>query len=84
MNPEGVVLIDLRRVEDKCGVGKLQAFQSYVFSTARPGAVYKVVSRDPDTWYALKNLAAEYGFEVLGEGRDSGAGYYYVLLGMRA
>ncbi len=84
MSPEGVILIDLRRVEDKCGVNKLEAFQSYIFSAARPGITYKVVSRDPDTWYSLKSLAGDYGFEVLGEGRDEEAGYYYVLLRLKA
>ncbi len=79
-----VQVIDLRRVEDKCGVNKLEAFQAYVFSLARPGVVYRVLSRDADTWHALKTLASDYGFEVLEAGRDEEQGVYYVLLRLKA
>lgn len=84
MTAEGLVIVDLRRVEDKCGADKLSAFQQYVFSTARPGVRYKVISRDADTWYALKSLAGDYGFEVLHEGRDEEEGYYYVIITLKA
>ena len=58
-------VIDFRKVEEKCNLPKIEAFETYVIAVARPGEVYKVIMGDADTWYAFKNLAGELGYEVI-------------------
>ncbi len=82
MSVGDVKVIDFRKLEDKCGADKLEAFNRYIFMVARPGQAYKVIARDADTWYAIKELAREYGFDVLEEGREED--YYYVVIRLPA
>lgn len=77
---EPVKVIDFRKVEDKCGMSKVDAFQIYVAQLARPGVTYEVIMRDADTWLAVKEIAREMGFEVLEEGRREEEGVFYVKI----
>jgi hypothetical protein len=77
---EPVKVIDFRKVEDKCGMSKTDAFQIYVAQLARPGVTYEVIMRDADTWLAIQELAREMGFEVLDAGRREEEGVYYVRI----
>ena len=65
-----VKLIDFRKVEAKCGLPKIEAFQTYILNRAMPGEVYEVIVSDPDTWYALRNLGDELGYEVIDARKD--------------
>lgn len=73
-------VIDFRKVEDKCGMNKMEAFQTYIISVARPGEVYKVVMRDADNWLALRSLGEKLGYKVLGYGGSVGEYYVYIML----
>ncbi len=75
-----VKVIDFRKVEDKCGMSKTEAFQIYVAQFARPGVVYEVIMRDADTWLAIQEIARDMGFEILDAGRREEEGVYYVRL----
>ncbi|GBF09950.1 nicotinic acid phosphoribosyltransferase [Aeropyrum pernix] len=59
---------------------KIEAFETYVAQLARPGEVYEVVMRDPDTWLAVQRIAEDMGFEVLDAGRRDDEKVYYVRI----
>ncbi|MEB3773744.1 MAG: hypothetical protein GSR86_02295 [Desulfurococcales archaeon] len=71
-------IVDFRKIEEKCGLPKIEALQTYIISRARPGEVYEVIARDPDTWYAVKELGGELGYEVIDERVEDGV--YVVII----
>lgn len=73
---EEVKIVDFRKIEEKCNLPKIEALQTYILNRARPGEVYEIIVRDPDTWYAFKNLGEDLGYEVLEERREDEA---YIL-----
>ena len=65
-------IIDFRKIEEKCNLPKIEAIQTYILNQARPGEEYEILSRDPDTRYAIKNLGEDLGYEVLEDAREDG------------
>lgn len=63
--------IDLRKLGDLCAVPKTELFLKYVLKGARPGDELLVVVGEADTWFALKNLGGQLGYEVLESERMS-------------
>lgn len=58
-------LVDFRKIEEKCNLPKLEAIQTYILNHARPGELLEIIVRDPDTWYAIKNLGDQLGYTVI-------------------
>ncbi len=71
--------IDLKKLTAECGLPKLEAFKDFIVTAAVPDEEIEVVVGDADTWYALKNLGDELGYEVLDSYKKSDKEYIVVI-----
>lgn len=60
--------IDLRNNKDlECGKSKLETLNTVILNYTEPGEVVELIVGSADTWYALKKLGEDLGYEVISE-----------------
>ncbi|HWQ17301.1 MAG TPA: hypothetical protein VNL13_05670 [Sulfolobales archaeon] len=74
--------IDLGDLSILCSTSRIGEIRRRVVEILKPGEEAVVVTRDPETWYALTNLGDELGYELIESSRDS-EGRYLVRIRMK-
>lgn len=58
--------IDLRDLKDlNCSASKMETFQYFLMEVMEPGEEAELIVGDADSWYALRSLGKDLGYEVI-------------------
>jgi len=64
-------IINFTKIEEKCNIPKIEAIQTYILNNAKTGDTYEIHTKNPDTWYAIKNLAQQLEYEIIEEHKEN-------------
>ena len=71
--------LNLKKLSETCGASKMEVFQNAILSATNPGDIVEVIVGDADTWFALKGLGEELGYEVISESKRSDSEYVLLI-----
>ena len=63
-------IIDLGDLSILCSTSRIAEIRRRVVEALEPGEEAVLVTRDPETWYAITNLGDELGYELIESSRD--------------
>ncbi len=58
-------IVDIRKIQEKCNIPKIEALQTYILNNAKPGEVLEIIVGDADTWYAFIQLGETLGYKII-------------------